>query len=71
MGRMMALKPVMENAEQAFEGTNQRFVKFFSPRQPVDFPVLQAFFPLKTEARVGDLQPINHKLRCLDTGKLS
>lgn len=59
-GGKMALKPPRMNAGEGSEGTESvflsYFIVFFSPRrQPVDLPVLQAFFPSNTDkARVDE-----------------
>lgn len=62
----MAVKPSRGNAGEGFKGTESVFISFFycfimffSPRwQPVDFPVLQAFFPLKTDRRESMRRPV-------------
>lgn len=61
----MAVKPSKGNAGEGFKGTESVFlsyfcfIMFFSPRwQPVDFPVLQAFFPSKTDRQESMRRPV-------------
>lgn len=61
----MALRPPRMNAGEGSQGTESVFwshfqiIVFFSPRrQPVDLPVLQAFFPSNTDRRESMRTPV-------------